>query len=220
MISPTLNIAAERNFRFLKEALYYKNKNPRMLCVGSGFGKGEGIKILGPEVIGIDIKFNSNLDIVCDGQILPFKDSSFDAVILQALLEHVKDYQAVIQEALRVLKNDAYIYVEVPFLQGRHSEADYRRFTLQGLKLELSEFKEIKSGICVGPFSSFVWVTTILLSLVFSLNNEWLFQKLRAFFLCLLYPFKFFDVFYSRSKDAEIISSAFYFIGKKGNTKN
>lgn len=215
MINPTFNVISKRNYHFLREILFKHNKSPKILCIGAGEVKGEGIEILGLNIINVDIKYNKKLDIVCDGKILPFKDNFFDAVILQAILEHSKNYKEIIKESYRVLKDGAYIYVEMPFLQGEHAEDDYRRFTLNGLKLELKEFKEIKSGMLIGPFSSFVWVTFILLALIFSFNNRWLFNKLRLFFLYLISPFKYLDSLFLKSKDAEVIASAFYFLGKK-----
>jgi len=215
MIKPTLNVISEKNYYLLKEILFNYSKRPKILCVGAGEVQGEGVNVLGPNVINVDIKYNKNLDIVCNGEMLPFKRDCFDAVILQAVLEHIECYEEVIEEVYRVLKDGAYIYVEVPFLQGKHTENDYRRFTLDGIKLELNKFKEIKSGICIGPFSSFVWITSMLLALIFSLNNKRLFNKLRLVFLYLISPLKYFDIFFLKSKDAEIIASAFYFMGKK-----
>ena len=215
MIRPTLNLTSKRNYYLLKEILFKYNKKPKILCLGSGEIKGEGIDMLGLDIINVDITYSNNLDVVCNGEILPFKNNSFDAVILQAVLEHIKNYKDVIKEAHVVLKNGAYIYAEVPFIQGMHTENDYRRFTLDGIKLELNEFKEIKSGICVGPFSSFVWIAAMLLALIFSLNNRWLFNKLRLLFLYLISPLKYLDIFFSKTSGAEVIASAFYFLGRK-----
>lgn len=215
MIKPTLNIGARGNYIFLKESLFKEKKSPKILCVGAGEGEGEGIGILKPYLTNIDIKQGKDIDIVCNAEKLPFKDNTFDAVIFQAVLEHIKNYREAIKEAHRILRDGGYIYVEMPFLQGRHSAGDYRRFTLDGLKLELSAFKEIRAGISVGPFSSFVWVTYMLLALIFSLGNKWLFDKLKLLFLYLLFPLKYLDIFFSNSKNAEIIASAFYFLGKK-----
>lgn len=215
MIRPTLNISSKKNYYYLKEILSKDNKTPKILNLGAGKIKGEGIDILGPNIINVDIEYSKNLDIVCNCEILPFKADSLDAIILQAVLEHIKNYKDVIKEIYRALRPGAYIYVEMPFLQAKHMENDYRRFTLDGLRLELKEFKEIKSGICTGPFSTFVWVVSILLSLIFSFNNRRLFNKIRLFFLYLILPLKYLDTFFAKSKDAEIIASTFYFIGKK-----
>jgi len=214
-VRPTLNLASRKNYLLLKEALFKDGARPRILCVGAGKVPGEGIDALGPDVIKADIEYSENLDIACDGGMLSFKESSFDAVILQAVLEHAKNHKDIIKESRRVLKDGGYIYAEMPFIQGEHMENDYRRFTLEGLRSELGEFTEIKAGICCGPFSGFVCIASALLSLIFSLNNRWLFDRLNLLFLYLLLPLKYLDVFFGRSKNAEMIASAFYFIGRK-----
>jgi len=215
---PTLNIAAKKNYLLLREALSRDGARPRILCVGAGMVPGEGIDALGPDIVRTDIEYSGNLDIACDGGMLSFKEGSFDAVILQAVLEHAKNYRDIIKESRRVLKDGGYVYAEMPFIQGRHTENDYRRFTLEGLKSEMrgiGGFTEIKAGICCGPFSGFVWTTSALLALIFSFNNRWLFERLNILFLYLLLPLKYLDIFFGRSKNAEMIASAFYFIGRK-----
>lgn len=215
VVSPTLNIIARKNYLLLKDKLFKQNNKPRVLCIGASEVAGEGISVFGDNIINIDIKYGKNIDVVCNAETLPFKNYSFDLIILQAVLEHICDYKQAIKETRRVLKDNAYIYVEMPFLQGRHGYSDYRRFTLDGLRLEMNEFKEIVSGQCCGPFSSFVWITFMIFALFFSFNNKWLFNKLKIFFLFIFSPLKYLDVFFLKSKDAESIASTFYFMGKK-----
>jgi ubiquinone/menaquinone biosynthesis C-methylase UbiE len=49
-----------------------------------------------------------------DGRRLPFADSSFDRVICAEVLEHVPDYEAVLEEIRRVLKPGGVLAVSVP----------------------------------------------------------------------------------------------------------
>ena len=46
---------------------------------------------------------------------LPFKDNSVDEIILEHVLEHVKDLVGAMRELRRICKNGARIYVRVPF---------------------------------------------------------------------------------------------------------
>jgi len=55
------------------------------------------------EVINLDTKAADGVDIVADATAMPLDDASMDAVICANLLEHVKDPEAVIDEARRVL---------------------------------------------------------------------------------------------------------------------
>lgn len=47
---------------------------------------------------------------------MPFNDSLFDAVLCNEVLEHVRDYKVVIDELVRVCKNNGHIIVSIPNL--------------------------------------------------------------------------------------------------------
>jgi SAM-dependent methyltransferase len=95
-----------------------------------GIGKGQLAKWMaekGKVVTGIGLALESydldrdalrtNYDIEileCDAEILPFKDNSFDAVVMSHILEHVGNVHAVLQEMRRVLKPEGYLLVFVP----------------------------------------------------------------------------------------------------------
>ena len=69
-----------------------------------------------------------------DATSLPFEDSSFDAVVLGEVLEHVEDDAAALAEATRVLRSGGVLAVSVPRNPAWFSESDrwaghYRRYT-------------------------------------------------------------------------------------------
>ena len=75
---------------------------------------------------------------------LPIMKKCADIVFLNSVLEHVNEPFDVLKESYRVLKNDGYVYVYVPFMWQEHEEPyDYFRFTRFGLRylLEKSEFQ-------------------------------------------------------------------------------
>lgn len=47
---------------------------------------------------------------------LPFKDNTFDLVICNQVLEHLKNYKKVIDDLIRTTKNQGYIAVGIPNL--------------------------------------------------------------------------------------------------------
>jgi len=49
-----------------------------------------------------------------DGLVLPFADGSFDCVICSEVLEHIPDWESMLQEAKRVLKPGGMLAVSVP----------------------------------------------------------------------------------------------------------
>lgn len=65
---------------------------------------------------------------------MPFADSTFDAVLCNAVLEHVADADRSTRELARVVKPGGHVVVAVPFLQPYHPcPGDYQRFTSDGL---------------------------------------------------------------------------------------
>ena len=56
----------------------------------------------------------------------PFPDSSFNIVIIQAVLEHVLNPQKVVKEINRVLKNKGIIYSETPFYSQFMKALDFQ----------------------------------------------------------------------------------------------
>ncbi len=64
----------------------------------------------------------------------PFAPASFDAILCNAVLEHVGDAEAVVAELARIVKPGGHVVLAVPFLQPYHEcPTDYRRYTLPGL---------------------------------------------------------------------------------------
>jgi len=89
---------------------------------------------------GIDIfdaeKFDySNLEVVAfDGEHIPFPDASFDAVICTEVLEHAPNYQQLIDEIHRVMKNGVEAIFTVPWSARFHYiPYDYFRYTPSSL---------------------------------------------------------------------------------------
>jgi len=69
---------------------------------------------------------------------LPFRDASFDLVVAMDVIEHVDEDEAVLKEALRILKPGGLLYVTVPafmFLWNFQDDVSLhkRRYRLPGL---------------------------------------------------------------------------------------
>jgi ubiquinone/menaquinone biosynthesis C-methylase UbiE len=72
-----------------------------ILEVGGGSGN---FKKFAPHVMSTDILFAPWLDSVCDAQSLPFRNGSFDNVMMMDVLHHLERPTIFLREALRVLK--------------------------------------------------------------------------------------------------------------------
>lgn len=78
---------------------------------------------------------NADIDIVAPLHKIPVADDFFDAIVCNAVLEHVANPEEVLAEFGRVAKPGAILYLCVPFMQPEHLDpTDYQRYTLDGLK--------------------------------------------------------------------------------------
>jgi SAM-dependent methyltransferase len=133
----------------------------RILVVGGG-ALGEGMEALdgveGVTLIETDIYLSGRVSVACDGHHLPFADGVFDAVVVQAVLEHVISPQRVVEEIHRVLRPSGIVYAETPFMQQVHEGAfDFTRFTELGHRRLFRMFEEIDRGAALGPATALVW---------------------------------------------------------------
>lgn len=182
---------------------------------------GSGVRRRAKHIINLEIEAMPNVDIVGDGHNLPFKDETFDAVIIEAVLEHVKAPQKVVSEAKRILRPSGYICVAVPFMQGYHaSPSDYQRYTIEGLIELLSEFEMVMCGACVGPTSALHWIFREYMGILLSFGNIWLYKIISLVFGWLTFPFVYLDSILLHYNNSHNIASAVYFIGRNRTVKS
>src|SRR4029079_6426085 len=98
------NLFSEKNYRALPSALAKRSAPARVLVIGageSGSGMGALTSVAGVEVVNTDVYYRPNIEVVADGHRLPFDAAVFDAVVVQAVLEHVVDPQQCVAEVHR-----------------------------------------------------------------------------------------------------------------------
>jgi SAM-dependent methyltransferase/uncharacterized protein YbaR (Trm112 family) len=155
-----LNRIAERNVSRLLDML--PGRRSRVLVVGGGT-IGNGLDRLyacgdDTEVIGIDLYGSDVTQLVADAHAIPLQTGSVDAVIVQAVLEHVLAPMEVVREIHRVLADDGLVYAETPFMQQVHAGAyDFSRFTASGHRYLFRRFDEIDFGATAGPGTVLLW---------------------------------------------------------------
>lgn len=110
----------------LEEAI----KSPKPLIVELGCGK---IKRQGR--VGIDKVDLPGIDIVTDiEQGLPFlPDNSVDEIYCSSILEHIKNFETVVREIVRVLKQKGIAHVLVPHFSNPHYYSDFTHVRFFGL---------------------------------------------------------------------------------------
>ena len=134
----------------------------RVLVVGGSIaGKGFDALLEGQgdlELYDLDPAIGPRTSVVADAHDLPFAAATFDAVVCQAVLEHVADPPRVVAEMHRVLRPDGLAYSEIPFMQQVHEGAyDFTRYTLTGHRRLFRCFDEIDAGCVAGPGSALAW---------------------------------------------------------------
>jgi SAM-dependent methyltransferase len=159
--SPSVNLSAVRCFERMKRLLLERTAAPVVLLVGGGI-RGKGMDQLTGQpairLINVDPSPNSTASLFCDAHDLPFRDGSVDAVVAQAVLEHVADPWRCVEEIHRVLKPSGIVYAETPFMQQVHLQGyDFTRFSHMGHQRLFRRFAELESGAVAGPGTSLSW---------------------------------------------------------------
>lgn len=155
------NRVAAQNVDLLLQAL--PGPAPTLLVVGGAtVGNGVDAVYRDPrvQVIGFDIAPSPMTQLIADAHQVPLPSASVDAVLVQAVLEHVLDPALVVTEIHRVLKDGGLVYAETPFLQQVHSGAyDFTRFTASGHRYLFRRFEELAAGPVAGPGTQLLWST-------------------------------------------------------------
>lgn len=112
--------------------------------IGSGASL---INSLVPEahVITTDLIFDAELDLVCDGSQLPFKDASIDLLLLKDTLHHIASITDFINDCQRVLKNGGRVVFFEPYW-GLLAQIVYRLLHHEAFDTKQLSWNEERSG--------------------------------------------------------------------------
>ena len=159
LLSPEKKSTRRNIDRFI--AALPQERDVVVLVIGGGtVGQGMGALYAHPNlrIAAFDIYFSPNVQFIADAHSIPLRDGAVDAVVIQAVLEHVLDPQQVVDEIWRVLKPDGLVYAETPFLQHVHEGAyDFTRFTESGHRYLFRRFELLDSGTSGGPGTQLTW---------------------------------------------------------------
>jgi SAM-dependent methyltransferase len=214
---PSINLNVNSKQRFDMFFSRLKAEKPKILIVGGAF-EGEGFKVENiPDdtvLLETDVAFGSRTNLICDGHDLPFKDESFDGVIIQAVLEHVLEPICCVSEIHRVLKHDGVVYSETPFMQQVHAgKFDFTRFTHLGHRRLFRGFSEIESGAACGTGMALTWSYCYFLQSFFT--SKLLGQIAFAFGSLTSFWLKYFDYLLINKPGIYDAASGYYFLGQK-----
>jgi SAM-dependent methyltransferase len=194
-----------------------KSASPRPLVLVIGGGTvGSGAEALyndpAVDIVGTDVFATKHTQLIADGHALPFRDGVFDAVWIQAVLEHVLEPEKVVAEIHRVLKPGGLVYADTPFMQQVHEGAyDFTRFTQSGHRWLFRRFEQIQSGTVGGPWVTLVW------SIRYAIRSTGINTKLATILAVPFAWLRLFDGFAKGGKAADGASGIF-FLGRKSDT--
>lgn len=104
---------------------------------------------------------NANIDIFSPLHQIPVEADFFDAIICNAVLEHVANPDEVMREFNRVCRPEGILYLCVPFMQPEHLDpTDFQRYTMDGLKglVQRHGFKVIQSEGVHSVYATLAWI--------------------------------------------------------------
>jgi SAM-dependent methyltransferase len=115
-----------------------------VLDVGCGYGRNRPIvEAVGGNWVGVEPFEGGSCTVVGRAENLPFSDSSFDIVIMDAVLEHVEDVGASFTEVARVLRPGGAFIGYVAFMECFH-EISYSHLSYMAL-----EYYAKKNGLAL-----------------------------------------------------------------------
>jgi SAM-dependent methyltransferase len=122
------------NWVFLEKTAKMLPEDAEVLDVGAGRGDFKPI-FARQAYLGLDIYPYPEIDLAVNLiEECPFKDGSFDLVVLANVIEHVYEYRALMVRIAKLLKPGGRVLVTVPFLLKVHQEpVDYHRYTRYAL---------------------------------------------------------------------------------------
>ena len=198
--------------RSIRECLNRYTEDHVIINLGSGPLHFRGRR----DIINVDLFAFKEVDIVADARDLPIESQSVDFVINVAMLEHVDDPRAVVQETWRVLKPGGEALAYAPFMVPYHAAPhDYYRWTHQGLRTLFSSFDTINIFVGCGPTSGMLYVLEEWLSTLLSLGSRTLHDIWFILFMLLLFPIKYLDLFLDRFEFASSVASGFGIVAGK-----
>ena len=216
-----LNVVPERVKVRLHEEVFARSARPVVLNIGGKHPTSITDQLCThPDIQAIecDLAYRPRTRLLADPSRIPLADASVDAVLLDALLEHVPDPDAVTREALRVLKPGGVFYADTPFMIQVHGGAfDYSRMSLQAQRWMFRDLEELESGVSSGPSVALGYsIQYFMLCFVSSRPSRY---AVKAFTRLIFFWLKYFDLLLSQQPAARDAAAGFYFLGRKSKTR-
>ena len=195
--------------------LVYNPREPRDFPLGRWnlYIGGAGRTV--PGYVNLDLFAQPGVDVQADAETLPFRDAIFTRVECDAVLEHVRDPQRVMNEIVRVLAPGGHAHLVTPFCHPFHEyPRDFRRFTIDGLKeLNGGQLQVVAEGWRTGPTATLLVFVLEYVKLL--LPWHWWRVLAHGVLGWLLFPFRYLDLLLFASPYAARLGNHCYLWLKK-----
>jgi len=179
---------------------------PSLLVGAAGSGGREGF-------LGLDLFAGAGVHVRANLEALPFPDESILAIECDAVLEHVRDVTSAVRQMHRVLGPGGRLHVVVPFNHPFHEyPADYRRWTLDGLRELLADFDIEHVGVRTGPTATLL---TFLLDYVKLVSPRAFARPAYAAVGWLVWPLRYLDLWIYRRPGAHVLANSIYAFARR-----
>lgn len=168
-----------------------------------GVELGSGNRRLRDGIINIDLFMFQNVDVAADIEHVPIGTESVDYVILDSVVEHVPNPQAVVDEVWRVLKPGGRLFCVNPFLFPYHGyPAHYCNFTRDGMRYLLRRFANVTVEPHYGPSSALVNIASEYVAVTVAGERRTAYLATRALMLLAIGWLRFLDRWLIRAPHA------------------
>ncbi len=216
---PTIevNLTGRESMLRFKERLFAERPRPVVLNIG-GKHAGSCSKLVtsdpAVDCIELHVALAPRTNLIADPHALPLADAAVDAVIIDAVLEHMIDPAGVADEIFRVLRNDGLVYADSPFMVPVHGGThDFLRFSALAHRRLFRRFSHVESGISGGPGSALALsIQAFMTSFARSARGRVAAKALCRF---LFFWLKYFDPVLLGRPGAWDAALGTYFVGRK-----
>lgn len=187
MNSP-LQIAHRRLYPSLSDPSYLVLRSRRLILTGWIARLGRDLRVLDiggryqpyrpllerrlRSYIGLDIERTEFVNVVGNGEALPFADASFDLVIATQVFEYLTDPLSAAKQIHAVLRDGGMLLASVAGLTPRFVDGELWRFTAPGIRSLFSSFSTVETVPELARSASLV--RTINLGLYSFCRYKWL----------------------------------------------
>lgn len=215
-----LNVSARRNAEQLRTLLFARSARPEILNIGGKHARAALAKLRrDPRLrcVEVDCIPSAGTAVIADPRTLPFGDASFDAVIVDGVLEHSADPRRIADEIHRVLRAGGLVYADTPFMLPVHGGAyDFNRFSGIAHRRLFARFRELSSGVSSGPAAALGYsVQSVLLGFARGRRSRFAVKTLCR---VTLFWIKYLDLLLGSRPAARDAALGLFFVGERAET--